>query len=114
MGPVPPGVYIIDVQMISYLRAGEREFEVIAGATTELPTVILLGGDCNSDDNINIVDAGIVSFSFGLSAGQFGFDPRADINNDGLVDIYDLVMVGNNFGCSITDFSLRCIRWGRQ
>jgi hypothetical protein len=99
--------------MGSYLRAGEREFEVIDGETTVLPSVVLLGGDCDSDDNINIMDAGITSFSFGLQEGQYGFDPRADINHDAIVDIYDLVMIGNNFGCSITNLTPRCARWNR-
>ena len=114
LGPLPPGMYFVDVEMDSYLRAGEREFQVVAGQVTTLPPVVLLGGECNGDDAINIVDAGTVSFSFGLHAGEPGFNPLADINNDGIVDIYDLVMIGNNFGCSIYDLTLRCTRWYRQ
>ena len=114
LGPLSSGIYTVDVRMGSYLRAGGRSFEVIAGQTTLLPPVVLLGGDCDSDDNINIMDAGIVSFSFGLSQGQYGFDPRADINADSIVDIYDLVMIGNNFGCSVNDLTLLCMRWNRQ
>jgi hypothetical protein len=113
IGPITPGIYTVDVQKSGYLRAGGRNFEVIAGQTTVLPSVVLLGGDCDSDDNINIMDAGLVSFSFGLSQGQFGFDPHADINGDGIVDIYDLVMIGNNFGCYLTNLTPRCIRWNR-
>ena len=113
VGPLPPGIYTVDVRMGSYLRAGGRDFEVIAGQTTALPSVVLLGGDCDADDQINIMDASIVSFSFGLEAGEPGFDPRADINGDGIVDIYDLVLIGNSFGCSIADPTQRCARWDR-
>jgi hypothetical protein len=113
LGPLPPGTCTVNVRMGSYLRAGERGFTVIAGQTTLLPSLVLLGGDCDGDDRINILDAGIVSFSFGLDEGQPDFDSRADINGDTIVDIYDLVMIGNNFGCSIADLTPRCARWDR-
>ncbi|HSB67682.1 MAG TPA: dockerin type I domain-containing protein [Anaerolineales bacterium] len=113
LGPLPPGIYSVDVHMNSYLRAGGRDFQVLDGETTVLSPVVLLGGDCNGDDTINILDAGTVSFVFGLEAGQAGFDPLADINADGIVDIYDLVMIGNNFGCYLTDLTPRCVRWDR-
>jgi hypothetical protein len=38
-------------------------------------------------------DLAIVRVSFGKKTGQSGFDPRADINNDGIVDIRDLAFV---------------------
>jgi len=114
LGPLPAGTYTVEMQMGSYLRAGGRNFQVNSGGTTVLPPVVLLGGDCDGDDAINIMDAGTVSLVFGLGAGQPGFDPHADINDDGIVDIYDLVMIGINFGCSITDSTPRCARWNRQ
>ena len=113
LGPLPVGAYTVDVRIGSYLRAGGRDFEVIAGQTTALPSVVLLGGDCDGDDKINILDASIVSLSFGLAADQPGFDPRADINGDSIVDVYDLVMIGNSFGCSVADPTPRCARWDR-
>jgi hypothetical protein len=74
---------------------------------------------CNSgnswlkNDTIDITDGAIASASFGFGTGQVGFDARADINGDGVVDIFDLVMVGNNFGCSVADPTARCQRWNR-
>jgi len=107
------GDYEVDVKKTSYLRAGERTFTVAGGGTLALPNVTLLGGDCNNDDGIDITDGAIASASFGFGTGQPGFDARADINGDGVVDIFDLVMVGNNFGCSVTDSDARCRRWDR-
>lgn len=45
--------------------------------------------DVNGDGAVNCLDLAIVRASFGRRTGQPGFDPRADINKDGLVDIRD-------------------------
>jgi hypothetical protein len=107
------GSYNVDISHTSYLRAGPRSVAVATGGTVNLGNVTLLGGDCDADDNINIMDAAMVALSFALTSSRAGFEPRADINGDGVVDIYDLVMVGNNFGCSLADSTARCQRWGR-
>jgi uncharacterized membrane protein len=113
LSALPAGNYTVDVRKTSYLRAGDRNFTATGGSTLALPNVMLLGGDCNNNDTIDITDGAIASASFGFGTGQVGFDARADINGDGVVDIFDLVMVGNNFGCSVTDPTARCQRWNR-
>ena len=105
--------YSVDITRTSYLRAGPRSFAVATGSTLNLGNVTLLGGDCDGDDKINIMDAAMVAFSFAVTSSGAGFEPRADINGDGVVDIYDLVLVGNNFGCALADTTARCQRWGR-
>jgi hypothetical protein len=50
-------------------------------------------GDANGDGRIDCADARIVRASFGKRSGQAGFDSRADINADGVVDIRDLALV---------------------
>jgi hypothetical protein len=113
LGLLPAGTYTVDVIHAGYLRAGEREFRVEADQTIELPRVVLLGGDCNNDDMIDITDGAIVSASFGFSTGEPGFDARADITADGMIDVFDLAIIGNNFGCSESDPTARCQRWDR-
>jgi hypothetical protein len=108
---VAPGSHELDVRLGGYLRAGARAFDLGAGGTVELPLATLLGGDCNGDDEIDIVDGGIAARYFGLSEGWA--DKYPDINADGVVDIFDLVMVGGNFGCTVDDEVGRCQRWGR-
>jgi len=46
-------------------------------------------GDLNEDGVSDCKDLAIVKASFGKRAGQSGFDPRADFNADGVVDIKD-------------------------
>ena len=49
-----------------------------------------VGGDANGDGVVNCSDATLVRASLGRRSGQAGFDARADVNRDGVVDIRDL------------------------
>ena len=51
---------------------------------------IRLTGDVNGDGLVGCADLAIIRAAFGTVAGQPGFDPRADFNNDGIIDIRDL------------------------
>jgi hypothetical protein len=50
-------------------------------------------GDVNGDSKVNCADMSIVEASFAKSAGDLGFDLRADVNRDGVVNIIDLSTV---------------------
>jgi hypothetical protein len=62
-----------------------------AEATTQVPTV--MAADVNGDLRIDCSDVAVVKASLGKKTGQLGFDPRADVNKDGVVDIRDLSAV---------------------
>jgi len=55
------------------------------------PTAVL--GDTNGDGVVNCADVAIVKASFGKRRGQLGYDPRADVNQNGVVDVSDLALV---------------------
>lgn len=57
-----------------------------------------LPGDANRDGVVNGADIGVLASPFGKRTGDAGFVPDADVNGDGIIDIYDLVRVGLNFG----------------
>jgi hypothetical protein len=90
---LPAASYTVTVDMARYLDA---EREVVAGrGLTALPALKLLAGDANDDDNVDIVDLGIVGLAYDLVV-----DPaaeRGDINADGVVDIVDIGLVGINY-----------------
>jgi hypothetical protein len=50
-------------------------------------------GDLNRDWKVNCQDLNIVSAAFGSKKGQAAYDYRADVNNDGLVNVLDLAFV---------------------
>ena len=50
-------------------------------------------GDVNDDGKVDCADVAIVKAAFGSRLGQPGFDPRADVNNDNVVNVLDLAFV---------------------
>lgn len=50
-------------------------------------------GDANGDGAANCTDLAITKASFNKRAGQPGFDPRADHNGDGAVDVRDWLLM---------------------
>ena len=49
-----------------------------------------LAGDVNADGAVNCADIALVRAAFGKRTGQAGFDPRADVTGDGVIDARDL------------------------
>ena len=69
----------------------------VAGASVSRGTAVSLtessgplAGDINGDNAVNCADLGIIRAAFGKRTGDAGFDPRADLNHDGIIDIRDL------------------------
>jgi hypothetical protein len=50
-------------------------------------------GDVNGDGRVDCNDVAIVRAAFGKRTGQPGFDARADLNRDGIVNVIDLTTV---------------------
>jgi len=89
---VPAGRYQLLFEHPMYLAAQLTNCDTGSGTEFRPPTVTLLAGDLNKDQRIDILD-------LTRCAGVFGTaDPGADINGDGVVDLFDLVLIGINFG----------------
>lgn len=52
-----------------------------------------LAGDADGDGAVTCLDLGLAKASMGKRAGQPGFDSRADINGDGVVDLRDMTLM---------------------
>ena len=96
LAEVPPGTYTIAVRRQSYLRTW-RSVTVVAGHTLTLPDVTLLGGDINQDDVIDLVDANLIGQAWNSTPASPNWDGRADITDDGAVNILDMVAVQFNW-----------------
>ncbi len=90
--PVPPTLV---VRKPGYLPV-RIPVEVIPGQLLRLPPVLFRGGDADGNGIVNRSDLLLIRKS--LWKRPFEIDPRADANNDGKVDIYDVVLAGANFG----------------
>ncbi len=87
--PVP---YTVRAFHPRYLPAQFTLYDVCGPVT--LPTVLLLGGDTDSDGRIGIADLVRLGSNYGTDPAA---DPLADIDGNGRVDIADLTMVGSNY-----------------
>jgi len=56
-------------------------------------SVRAITGDVTGDDVVDILDIAAVAGVFGTHTGDPTYNPAADINSNGLIDIFDLVSV---------------------
>ena len=92
-------------------RAGSNALHQIAsvnsvdfsGGTTYLAIVQPYPGDTNLDGDVNTIDKLIVDDAWGKSLGDTGFDPAADIDGNGTVNVVDLLYMGSVFGSNMLD-----------
>lgn len=68
----------------------------IGAATSRTGTYSTRAGDLNSDGFVNTTDVNIVRAAYGRRRGRAGYDPIADTNADGVIDIRDLSYVTRN------------------
>ncbi len=61
---------------------------------TSISTYSTRPGDLNSDGFVNGDDLSIVQASLGSRSGGPGYNPVADVNSDGVVDVLDLLFIG--------------------
>ncbi len=55
-------------------------------------------GDVNGDGHVDVSDLLLLAGSFGLCAGQGGYDPRCDLDGDDCVDAADVLVLAGNWG----------------
>ncbi|KQW48236.1 hypothetical protein ASD88_25970 [Pelomonas sp. Root662] len=72
------------------------------GSGTASFTVVAMPGDINFDGAIDCGDQAIVKAAFGRRVGMPGFDARADVNGDGVVDIRDLSFIAQKLPAGTT------------
>jgi hypothetical protein len=94
---VSAGPHTVTASHAGYLPGKNDSVQCEAGHTTEMPDMMLLGGDADNNGEINLFDLVIVAAVYRSCAGDPNFDPRADINETGCVDIFDLVLVATNY-----------------
>jgi N-acetylneuraminic acid mutarotase len=68
----------------------------VTGTATE-SLGMLLAGDINEDNLVDISDFSILASAFLLGSSDPGFEPLADYNADGLIDISDFSILAQNF-----------------
>jgi hypothetical protein len=94
---LPPGLTTVTVTCPGYL-ASWREVTILSDQNVQLPDVILLAGDVNQDGFIELADSELIGYAWNAVHGSPCWDSRADLNNDGQINILDMVAVQFNWG----------------
>jgi len=97
---IPPGSYDVEVKHGQSLSRRAAGLVFHADTSISRDFGALLAGDVNDDNSVTITDFAVLSAGFGLAHGQSGFDPRADLDGNGVVDVLDFALLSSNFGRS--------------
>lgn len=97
----PQGIYNWRAKGPQYL-AKSGSVTLAGDAVTQQEIGLMVTGDANDDNVVDITDFGILRLTFGRSQGDPDYDPRADFNGDTIVDITDFGLLRGNFGQSGT------------
>jgi len=92
-----PGTFRLRATRSRYLSAVAEEVPCVAGALTTMGSLDLAGGDADSNERVNLFDLVRISAHYRQCGTEAGFDPLADLNDSGCVDLFDLVMVMGNY-----------------
>jgi hypothetical protein len=93
-----PDSYTVTVEMAGYLDAWRIGVPVDSDDLVDLPQLTLPCGDPNDDDLVNILDLSLIGGRYRLACGDPGWDDRADMINDCVINILDLTCTGANYG----------------
>ena len=66
-------------------------FDILITGSDSLP------GDINGDAKISITDVVTAAIAFGSKLGDLNWNPIADLNQDGIINIQDIIIVRDNF-----------------
>ena len=92
---VPEQAYSVYVQLGSWLRK-----TIVLDLTTNDATAnyILVNGDIDGNNRINTTDRRLLSVANGSRSTSSNWNPRADLNGDGVVDSKDYAILYKNYG----------------
>jgi hypothetical protein len=88
------GTYTINASYPGYLQS-QKSAVYVAGTTVDVGPTVLIGGDVNADNCINILD--IVSIIGRFDSTGLAASSPEDINDDGTINILDLTVAAGNF-----------------
>ena len=87
----PAGTYSAKATASGFLSA-EGSVTLTGGSTSTMPTISLLAGDIDNDNDIDQFDAMTIGMSYNTAVPA-----AADLNNDGIINVLDLELLAQNY-----------------
>jgi len=85
------GTYTVVASASGFLNT-QGSFSVTSNLTSTLPTIALLAGDVDNNNEIDQLDAMTVGMSYNTAE-----PPGADLNNDNVINVLDLELLARNY-----------------
>jgi len=104
---VPRGSnYTVKISKASYLTREIREVnvesDIIIGSQSS--PVLMMAGDINGDNAINMTDIIQIAKAFNASKGGAAYNEAYDLNMDGSVNMTDIIVIAKYFGKTSSDY----------
>lgn len=102
--PLPDGEYVLSVNQVGYL-AKSRLLNITGGVMPVESDIKLLYGDLNpcalgvvgiGDNSIDLMDLAFMAQRYNLRTVDVGYHELLDVVRDGVIDIFDLVVLARN------------------
>lgn len=94
--PTPNSAFKISVKKTHWLRK-TLDADSTNGDVTGV-VISLANGDVDGDNEINLIDYGLLAYSFGSVSGDAQWLANADLDEDGEVNLFDVAILAGNFG----------------
>lgn len=105
VNPATSVTYYVFVDRALFLPTFERWGVVLTDTPlTTLNQLLLKGGDGNDDNVIDSTDAGCIGSAYGTTE-NWCTGGSSDVNGDGIVNIYDLTLMGGNYSLSVSEWT---------
>ncbi|HBQ28304.1 MAG TPA: hypothetical protein DD719_02590 [Desulfotomaculum sp.] len=91
-----PGTYILTASLPGFLKAGRTVTEA-AYESIDVGELLLLVGDISGDNVVDIDDLLLLKKTYATIQGEIGFNPAADFNTNGRIDLIDLILLARNY-----------------
>jgi len=94
--PLAAGTYNVGINGSKWLRTTLTD----VGVTGNIVGInaVLLPGDLNGDNVVDLNDFSLFAAAFGSAPGASSWNPAADLNCDGVVDMNDFSLFAQDFG----------------
>lgn len=94
---LPAGTYNVHVKGPHSLQAARANIVLQAGTTINVDMKVQVEGDLDGDNCVTVNDMAVVQSMLGTHKEIPGFNPSADLNNDGIVTMADISLLRSGF-----------------
>ena len=91
------GSYRLIVYLPGYLKVGQEPIEVADGSPVNIEEILLLTGDLNKNNRVDLDDLIILRAAYDTVIGEESYNFNADLDANGLIDLRDLIYLARNY-----------------